>query len=112
MAKQSFSIDVPSKPDDLIKLAQKILEKDAKLAANSPFRNIKDWGDFPDLVTAAGHNVCIPYQDRPNRGRRIRTYPVTERNEAIYIWHDVEGREPYFEAPDVFDAMLRGWLGG
>ncbi len=23
-----------------------------------------------------GRNVCIPYQDRPNRGRRIRTYPV------------------------------------
>ena len=22
-----------------------------------------------------GRNVCIPYQDRPNRGRRIRTYP-------------------------------------
>ncbi len=23
-----------------------------------------------------GRNVCIPYQDRPNRGRRIRTFPV------------------------------------
>ena len=22
-----------------------------------------------------GRNVCIPYEDRPNRGRRIRTYP-------------------------------------
>ena len=22
-----------------------------------------------------GRNVCIPYQDRPNRGRRIRTFP-------------------------------------
>ena len=27
-----------------------------------------------------GRNVCIPYQDRPNRGRRIRTFPVVERN--------------------------------
>jgi 3-ketosteroid 9alpha-monooxygenase subunit A len=49
-----------------------------------------------------GRNVCIPYQDRPNRGRRIRTYPVVERNESVYIWHDVQGREPYFDAPDVF----------
>ena len=49
-----------------------------------------------------GRNVCIPYQDRPNRGRRIRTYPVTERNASVYIWHDVEGRPPYFEAPDIF----------
>lgn len=51
---------------------------------------------------AEGRNVCIPYQDRPNRGRRIRSYPVTERNESIYIWHDVEGRSPYFDAPDIF----------
>jgi 3-ketosteroid 9alpha-monooxygenase subunit A len=52
-----------------------------------------------------GRNVCIPYQDRPNRGRRIRTYPVAERNESVYIWHDVDGREPYFEVPDVFASF-------
>lgn len=49
-----------------------------------------------------GRNVCIPYQDRPNRGRRIRSYPVVERNDSIYIWHDADGRAPYFDAPDVF----------
>lgn len=49
-----------------------------------------------------GRNVCIPYQDRPNRGRRIRTYPVVERNESVYIWHDIEGCEPFFHVPDVF----------
>ncbi len=49
-----------------------------------------------------GRNVCIPYENRPNRGRRIRTYPVAERNASVYIWHDVQGRDPYFEAPDVF----------
>jgi len=49
-----------------------------------------------------GRNVCIPYQDRPNRGRRMRTYPVVERNDSAYIWHDVEGREPFFDAPDIF----------
>ena len=49
-----------------------------------------------------GRNVCIPYEDRPNRGRRITTYPVVERNASVYIWHDERGREPFFEAPDVF----------
>lgn len=49
-----------------------------------------------------GRNVCIPYQERPNRGRRMRTYPVAERNASVYIWHDLEGREPFFEAPDIF----------
>ena len=43
--------------------------------------------------THEGRNVCIPYEDRPNRGRRIRTYPVVERNESVYIWHDVESRD-------------------
>ena len=49
-----------------------------------------------------GRNVCIPYEDRPNKGRRIRTFPVTERNESVYIWHDASGCDPYFEVPDVF----------
>ena len=55
-----------------------------------------------------GRNVCIPYRDRPNRGRRMRTYPVTERNESVYIWHDIEEREPHFEVPDVFEAFGDG----
>lgn len=55
-----------------------------------------------------GRNVCIPYDKHPNRGRRIRTYPVIERNDSIYIWHDVTGREPYFEPPDVFAAYGDG----
>ena len=41
----------------------------------------------------------------PNRGRRIRTYPVVERNESVYIWHDVERRDPFFDAPDVFASF-------
>lgn len=52
-----------------------------------------------------GRNVCIPYQDRPNRGRRIRTFPVVERNASVYMWHDVAGREPFFDAPDVFASF-------
>jgi 3-ketosteroid 9alpha-monooxygenase subunit A len=45
----------------------------------------------------AGRNVRIPYEKRPNRGRRVRSYPVAERNDSIYIWHDVHGREPLWE---------------
>lgn len=55
-----------------------------------------------------GRNVCIPYQDRPNRGRRMTTYPVVERNGAIYLWHDLEGRAPFFDAPDVFASFADG----
>lgn len=56
----------------------------------------------------SGKNVCIPYQDKPNRARRIRTWPVCERNESVYIWHDVDGGEPYFDVPDVFEAYDDG----
>jgi 3-ketosteroid 9alpha-monooxygenase subunit A len=33
---------------------------------------------------------------------------VVERNASVYIWHDVERREPYFDAPDVFAAFEDG----
>jgi 3-ketosteroid 9alpha-monooxygenase subunit A len=52
-----------------------------------------------------GRNACIPYESRPNRGRRMRTYPVAERNESVYIWHDINGGAPYFDAPDVFASF-------
>lgn len=54
-----------------------------------------EWG-------TTGRNVCIPYEERPNLGRRIRVYPVVERNESIYMWHDVDLRAPFFDVPDVF----------
>ena len=54
---------------------------------------------------AQGHNVCIPYDKRPNRGRRIKTYPTVERNESVYLWYDDDGREPFFDAPDVFASF-------
>ena len=56
----------------------------------------------------AGRNVCIPYEERPNLGRRVRTYPTVERNEAIYLWHDIERRAPWFDVPDVFTAWDDG----
>jgi len=55
-----------------------------------------------------GKNVCIPYQDRPNKARRIRTWPTDEKNEIIYIWHDADGKEPSFEVPDIFEAYEDG----
>lgn len=55
-----------------------------------------------------GRNVCIPYEKHPNRGRRMQTYPVVERNDSVYLWHDADGRDPYFEVPDVFAAYGDG----
>jgi 3-ketosteroid 9alpha-monooxygenase subunit A len=52
-----------------------------------------------------GRNVRIPYEKRPNRGRRIRSYPVVEAHDTIYIWHDVSGAEPRWRLPDTFDVL-------
>ena len=48
-----------------------------------------------------GHNVSIPYQDRPNRARRLGTWPAIERNESVYVWFDHSGRAPLWDVPDV-----------
>ena len=56
MAKQTFSVDVPTNPDDLIALAAKILAKDTALGANSPFKNIKNWPAFTGLNGTADTN--------------------------------------------------------
>ncbi|MDT5065590.1 MAG: hypothetical protein QOK02_1745 [Mycobacterium sp.] len=52
-----------------------------------------------------GRNVRIPYQDRPNRGRRVRSYPVAELNDSIYLWHDSEARQPLWDAPNAFEVL-------
>lgn len=52
-----------------------------------------------------GHNVEIPYQDRPNAVRKVRAWPTHEGNSAIYLWHDAEGRAPRWEIPDYLTAL-------
>jgi 3-ketosteroid 9alpha-monooxygenase subunit A len=59
------------------------------------------WG--PD-----GQNVSIPYQDRPSRARRLGSWPVMERNESIYMWHDHAGRDPFFDVPDCLTFTAHG----
>jgi 3-ketosteroid 9alpha-monooxygenase subunit A len=55
---------------------------------------------------AAGENVAIPYQDRPNRAVRIRARPVSERNGLVYLWHHYDGvTTPWWDPPDVFEAL-------
>ncbi len=52
-----------------------------------------------------GRNVRIPYEPRPNRGRRIRSWPVVGVNEGIFVWHDARGRDPLWQLPS-WDEVL------
>lgn len=49
-----------------------------------------------------GRNVSIPGHDAPNRARRVRPWTVVEKDDVIYLWHDVSGGLPTWEVPDVF----------
>ena len=73
------------------------------------------WG--PD-----GSNVEIPYSTRSNQRRPIGAWEVRESNGILFVWHDVEGRAPSWEPPELpehrdqrfFDASISGtraWLG-
>ncbi len=52
-----------------------------------------------------GRNTCIPYQKATNRVRRIGTWSTAERDGIMYIWHDVEGRDPLYDVPSIFDLF-------
>lgn len=52
-----------------------------------------------------GRNVSIPYQDRPNKARRIRSWPVAEQDEGIFVWHDPNGGPPRWELPNVREQL-------
>lgn len=52
-----------------------------------------------------GRNTCIPYQKATNRVRKIGTWPTAERDGIMYIWHDVDGGDPLYEVPSIFDMF-------
>ncbi len=55
-----------------------------------------------------GRNVCVPYESRPNRGRKIRVYPVEEHSESVFIWYDEQRRDPYFVVAAALTAFDDG----
>ncbi len=61
-----------------------------------------------------GRNVRIPYEQHADVARRVRCWPTTERNECIYVWHDLRHRAPSWPAPDAWggldDRIGRHWF--
>ncbi len=58
------------------------------------------WGWGPD-----GENKYIPYEDRPNVSKRLRSWVVDERHECIFMWHDPAGGPPRWEMPDIWSIV-------
>ena len=53
-----------------------------------------------------GRNVRIPYQDRPNKARKIPSWTSSEKNGIIYVWHDANGYPPPYDVPDIFEDLF------
>ena len=49
-----------------------------------------------------GTNVAIPGQDKPNRSKRLRAWPVVENHGLVFLWHHPDGDDPTWEMLDVF----------
>jgi phenylpropionate dioxygenase-like ring-hydroxylating dioxygenase large terminal subunit len=56
------------------------------------------WGYGQD-----GINKFIPYEDRPNPSHSLRVWPLVEKHECIFVWHDPAGGPPRWELPDLFN---------
>lgn len=49
-----------------------------------------------------GENTDIPYSRQDcKKHLRLKTWPVVEKYGCIFIWHDLEGREPSWELPTI-----------
>jgi phenylpropionate dioxygenase-like ring-hydroxylating dioxygenase large terminal subunit len=58
------------------------------------------WGWGPD-----GENQYIPYEDRPNKSKKLRSWPVKERHECVWIRHDPAGGSPRWDIPDIWSVV-------
>jgi len=50
-----------------------------------------------------GTNVAVP--EGKTSKRTIGVRPVCERNGIVYLWHDVAGKPPMWEMPDLFEDL-------
>lgn len=58
-----------------------------------------------------GRCTRIPYADKiPNRAR-VDSWPVTEKNGVIFVWHDPHGGAPNWEVPTVDHLDNDRWTG-
>ena len=58
-----------------------------------------------------GHCVEIPYGDvkRIPPKAHSRSYPTLERNHMIWVWYHAEGKEPFYEVPEVPEFHDENW---
>ncbi len=57
-----------------------------------------------------GACVKIPYSKKdPPKKARVKSWPVSERNGFVFVWHDSEDGEPTWELPQLDEFSSAGW---
>lgn len=51
----------------------------------------------------------IPYAKRIPPQARMRTWPVSEKNGLVMVWHHAEGAPPTYELPEITEVGADGW---
>jgi nitrite reductase/ring-hydroxylating ferredoxin subunit len=59
----------------------------------------------------SGACVAVPYAKRLNKRATATNFPVLEKNQQVYVWHDAEGREPNWLPPDIEELTSEKWTG-
>jgi len=59
---------------------------------------------------ADGGCTRIPYANRIPPKAKLRSWPVTERNGMVMIYHDPDGAAPSFEVPELPELLDDNWL--
>jgi len=52
-----------------------------------------------------GVNVSIPYQDAPNRSKRLRSWETDEQYGSVYLWHHPHGEPSSWPMADIFTSF-------
>ncbi len=56
-----------------------------------------------------GRCVQIPYAEKIPPRARVGSWPVVERNEVVFVWHDPSGGAPAWEVPEIPEVGDAGW---
>ena len=66
-----------------------------------PFHAWKFHGD--------GSIAEIPYAKKIPKKTGLNAWPLVERNGMVYVWHDLAGREPFWEVPLISEVGDPAW---
>lgn len=58
----------------------------------------------------SGTCVDVPYAKKIPKGAKVRSYPVQEVNDIVFMWHDPTGDAPHYDIPAIEQYGTDGWI--